>query len=654
MTSRAVLAGLLACTIFIASSGRVLAEPAEAGKDSRLEAARRHVEQSDRYLHHSHLARGMKGYGLTVLAGTEIVRFDVEILSVLTKWDLHQDVILARLSGQNLEKTGVIMGMSGSPVYVRHDGKDKLIGAVAYRFFAQTEPLCGIQPITQMLVLDAPDAEGRQPQPDAADAPPPAAHPAPAGYLACALAAGKLDLSQLGWPARPARGDGEPPAGPRLVPLTTPLMISGIGSRRMAKVCETFAPAGLLPVQAGGVSAAVEKAAAAAKLEPGAAISIPLVTGDADWYAVGTVTDVLDDRVLALGHSFFAEGEIDFPMGPAYVHAVVPGLLESFKLASTLKISGAVHRDETVGVAGRLGQAASMIPMTVSVEWKNDGRRESFRYRVCRHRWLTPVLVGSLIEQSARTWRDLPERHTVRHSVRIDFARLGSYRAADVSSGTDVFAVVADGLRPLAAILRNPFEQPPDVQRIDVSIVIESGETSAGILQLELDGSVYRPGEAVTGKAVIRPFRKPRAALPVRFELPEDLPEGEYTLTVCDSASAVRFLQQEKPQRFDPRTVEQLFQALKDVVEPSAGRLYLRLPVTRGGLAVKQQELPDLPDSKARILAEAERLDSKQFSEALVRSVQTDYVLQGSASAGFRVQIHPQQTLMRQGRNPKQ
>ena len=121
--------------------------------DTRLAAAEKHVAKSDRYLHHSVLRRGMKGYGLTVMAGLKPIKFDAEIVSVVSRFGPHLDVILARLAGHKLEKTMIISGMSGSPVYMKDpkDGKFKMIGAVAYGWNGQNEPLCGIQPITQML-----------------------------------------------------------------------------------------------------------------------------------------------------------------------------------------------------------------------------------------------------------------------------------------------------------------------------------------------------------------------------------------------------------------------------------------------------------------------------------------------------------------------
>src|ERR1035437_9841156 len=132
--------------------------PAQAhdSSDDAMAAARKYVaEHSDRYLDHNKLARGMKGYGLTVMEGTKIEKFEVEIISVMTRWGPHQDVILARCTGLGLEKSGIIAGMSGSPIYIKDtDGKDKMIGALAFGWNWPKEPVTGIQPITQMFAMD--------------------------------------------------------------------------------------------------------------------------------------------------------------------------------------------------------------------------------------------------------------------------------------------------------------------------------------------------------------------------------------------------------------------------------------------------------------------------------------------------------------------
>ncbi len=634
----------LLCAAYVTAGGVLADAPAATTQDGRLERARRYVEQSERYLHHSKLRRGMKGYGLSVFEGTKIAKFDVEIISVMTKWGPHQDAILARLSGQGLEKSGVVQGMSGSPVYVEHEGKDKLIGAVAFAFFAQKQAICGIQPITQMLVLR--------------DAVPDSAAPETAGggttgteHLHRLLQADTKGVLELIRPDRAAHASLTGSAAPRLTALKTPIMTSGVAPRCIRRAGELLEPLGFVPVQAGAVGGIDAREIESVKLEAGAVLSIPLVTGDADFCAIGTVTEIINGCVLGFGHSFFGEGDIAFPMGPGYVHTVVPGILESFKLSSTARITGVLTRDEYVGVAGRVGVAAPMIPMTVTIDWTSKGRKETLNYKICRHRVLTPLLAALLIESSAWGWSEPPELHTVRHSVELDLGELGRYSTSDISSGMDVWNAVGDCIRVVSAMLDNPLGKPAHIESINVSVAIEQGDKSGAILKLKLDGNVYRPGDSLTGVVVVKPFRAPRATLRVRFELPSDLPEGRYTLTACDGLRALQQFRREKPQRFDPRTVPQLLESLRNVVAPVGDRLYLRLPVPRRGVAIRGRELIDLPESKGRILVEAEPLDTHQFSETLVREVQTPYVLMGSASAAFEVKIHPQETFMRNGRN---
>src|SRR6516162_3573115 len=100
----------------------------------------------DSYWQIDDLRAGMKGQGRTVMKGTKIESFDAEVLGILKNTSPGRDMILCRLSGLNLEKTGVIAGMSGSPIYI--DGK--LLGAVAYAWPFGKEPIAGITPFCQM------------------------------------------------------------------------------------------------------------------------------------------------------------------------------------------------------------------------------------------------------------------------------------------------------------------------------------------------------------------------------------------------------------------------------------------------------------------------------------------------------------------------
>jgi len=188
------------------------------------------------------------------------------------------------------------------------------------------------------------------------------------------------------------------------------------------------------------------------------------------------------------------------------------------------------------------------------------------------------------------------------------------------------------------------------VTGVQVSVVVESQQITADILELKLDGPVYRPGETVTGQVTIRPFRRPRTTLPVSLTLPDDLPEGTHRLEVGNHMFALSRLQSEMPHRFRPRSVPELFRSMQLVVEPQADHLYARLALPGGGLALHRRELPDLPASKAAILAEARKIDTNSFRRSLARATKTKYVLSGSAAASFTVKKKPSETLIREQR----
>jgi hypothetical protein len=639
-----ILIGVVICTL----SGLWSGAYGQAKRvDTRLVVAEKHVAKSNRYLHHSVLKRGMKGYGLTVMAGIKPVRFDAEIVSVVSKFGPHLDVILARLSGQKLEKSMIISGMSGSPVFMKDpkDGKFKMIGAVAYGWNGQNEPLCGIQPITQMLAAGGFLAiEGKDKIASGKSATPGKSGVARGGFLATALGVKKIDFA-----ARALASDVQPqPAGgaPRLTALSTPVMVSGMSSRGLARTHRMLKPLGMIPVQGGGPGGLeAAKIAKGAKLIPGGGISVALAIGDADMTAIGTVTEVVGNKVMAFGHSFYSAGQTELPMGPAYIHTIISGRSNSFKMGSSLNISGTITRDETTAVAGQIGRKTAMIPMKVQVDWVADKRKQSFNYKIANHRRMAPMLVSMLLGDAAWGWRELPERHHVSYSLTVDFGKLGKYRASNISSGSDIYWASSDLERPVFSMMRNPYGPPPEIRGIEVSIKIMPGEIDANIIDFRLDSDTYAPGDTLTGTLTLARPRLKRTTMPVKFKLPDDLPEGAHMLQVSDWSSAASAGMREQPHKFSPKTTEELLASMQRSVLLQGNVLYMRLPLKDGGgLTLNKKELPDLPASKAAMIAQARLLDTSTFRQSLLRETKVKYVLSGSAVASFKVTKYRSQT----------
>lgn len=640
----------LSAALFLACALPVAAAPDDADNLQRL--ANDYVAKSSRYMHHSRLARGMTGYGLTVMEGTRIDKFDAAVISVMRNFSPRQDVILCRLSGLGLEKTGVIEGMSGSPVFVKDpaDGKDKMIGAVAYGWQLGKEPICGIQPIAQMLVIGGAELLGggaKGPVEVRAQAGgKPAAVPAAAGELDDAFAAAVLDPRRLDFRALAGPGQGgAADDSARMRPLATPVMISGARGESIERARRLFAGTALTPVQSGALGQVDAAALGAVKLEPGSAIAVPLVTGDADYSAVGTVTEVVGNYVFAFGHSFFGEGDVRFPMGPAYVHTVIPSIMSSFKLGSGIRATGVLTADEETGVGGTLGGTAETVPMTVQVYW-GDVCLRKYKYELVRHRWFTARLAGGLLNETIMAHRQLPQRHTLDYTIDIDFDRLGHYRGANRSSGSGAGDVVSDLSRPLMAMANTDLGKPVFPRAIDVVIKVQTEQTTAEVLSLELERNSYKPGVEVKGRVTLRPFRGERQTVPVSIQLPADLPDGAYAVSASGGTEHLLRERMEMPHRYSPRTVEQLFEAVNRLAAARSDALMLHLPLGQaGGLAVRKQELDRLPGSLSDILRRTAPVDTNDYQRSVTTKAQTPFVLSGEAAARFTVKKDPREQM---------
>ena len=619
---------------------QTLAAEKTKSTDARLRKAEAFVAKSDKYLHQSKLRRGMTGYGLTVMAGTKIEKFDVIVISVMHNFSPHQDVILCKVSGLGLEKSGIIQGMSGSPIYIKDpaDGKHKMIGALAYGWSFQKEPVCGIQPISQMLAIQSIPLPGDKPA-----AKPKADKQAGDDTLdediaQAGLNPKKIDFSTLVLPKRKRQSASSDK--PRLVPLATPIMVAGARRQTIRLAEKFFAGSGFIPMQAGTVGGVEAKAAKKTKLAPGSSVSVPLVTGDLDWTGVGTVTEVIGDRVLAFGHAMFGDGPVQMPMATAYVHTTISSLHTSFKLGSTLKITGALMNDEYTGVVGRVGKKVTMIPVNVTCVWPTG--KQKYKYNILRHRRIMPLLAAITTFESVLANRNLPELHTVEYSIDIEYEKYGRYHAANISGGNDIFDVISDLTRPLSTMASSPLGKPVMPKSIDVTVTIRPVQKTASVLSFKLDRNVYKPGQKVTGLVTLKPFRAKRTTKKVSITLPDDLPDGQYTLTLCDASGIARTRQREMPHRFRPRNLKQLFSGLQNVVQPRTDKMYLHLPLPEGGLAVKKNELEHLPASMAELLRREASMDIASYRRSKTVSFQADSVISGSAQAGFTVKKHPQ------------
>src|SRR3974390_278815 len=231
----------------------------------------------------SQIHAGMHGTALTVFQGVKPESMDVEVLGVLRNVNGPKgDIILVRLQGTKPEYTGVVAGMSGSPVYF--DGK--LAGALAFRIgeFSK-EPIGGVTPIADMLEINALDKT-------------------PGAGTSVANRGTQNSATKTSGPGLPA-DLSSPDVINYLKPIDTPLVFNGFSEEAVKLFGPQFAASGVVPVMGAG---AVSDAKQPEPLIPGSAVSAVLVRGDMNIAGTCTVTYLDATHLLACGHPFLQSG----------------------------------------------------------------------------------------------------------------------------------------------------------------------------------------------------------------------------------------------------------------------------------------------------------------------------------------------------------
>ncbi len=519
---------------------------------------------------------GMKGKGRTVFSGNKIEEFNVEILGILRNWQPKKDLILARLDGGPLERTGVMEGMSGSPVYI--DGK--LIGAISYSIAAfPKDALSGITPIEEMLKIE----ERELPKFSFSTSIPVKKH---------MTLDDLFEIQKEYFNANSA----SVVQGQTLTPLSIPLVFSGFSPKVLEKAAPFFTRIGFAPISAGLSGQVLDKVSYQdLRLRGGDAVGAQLISGDMEMTAVGTVTYVEGDKVLAFGHPLYNLGGVDFIMTKAKVLTVVPSLQTSSKLAVTDIPVGRFTQDRNAGIFGELGKSPKLIP--INIRLLNDQNEKTYTVNVVEDKILTPSLVNVVInnilyaEERAIGDLSLDFRGTVflenGMNIRLEDLFSGNYD----TSATNLSSLVASIVFYLTS---NEFRDL-SIHRIDLTIRAYEGVKIAFLDKVMLDKYDVSPGERIQIKIYTRNFRGEGALQDgISFQAP-NLPSGsEFYLIVADSTSLRQIeLGQYQTQTFMPRNLNQLIRLLSSLRKNN--RIYVKIIGSKPGLFLKGEELPNLP-----------------------------------------------------------
>jgi hypothetical protein len=596
-----------------------------------------------RHMRVAEVREGMTGYGISVFKDAKLERFSVKVLSVLHNFNPKYDVVLITCKGANLEHTGSIAGMSGSPIYLTDDqGRSRLIGAFAYGWPMMKDPVAGVQPIEYMLGIPTrmPSTQpiGQGIKSAHALAQMPGTHPH------CSLdefmpmrASNHHPAIEL--PTVAARLGFSGPDVPHLQPLATPLMAGGLSKRIVQQLNDLMGGSGMVALQAGGLSGG-HADGPSPKLEPGSVLAVPLMTGDVEMTAIGTCTDVIHDsegeRIVGFGHSFNNEGPIDLPMGSGRINAVIANLSTSFKIGESSGLQGSLLADQTVGVAGRIGTAPPMVPMTLHVDYVDAGESQVYHFQLAHHSKLTPMLAAAAFMAAASGTHDPPEFYTIDYDLQMDFTNGQSIHVANSTVNAAVPDLFNEIGIPIVAAAQNPFEIV-GLKAIDGTLRISSEAREAHIDSVTLPRLKYQPGETAKLFLQYRPFRENSATMPIDFEIPRELPDGVYQLVVTDWEQYLEGEKQIRPFRFTADSGPELFAALKDLLGVRHDAVYVQLMRKPDGVAIGRTAMPHLPSSRREVLLGAGVSDTTAFVSSTLKIVPTNMVMDGAANFSITI-----------------
>ena len=577
------------------------------------------------------LRPGMKATAYTVFSGTEAEAVPVEIVGVLKNaWGPKQDIIIGKMTGR-AQITNVAGGMSGSPVYI--DGK--LVGAVALRMSVfSPDSICGITPIESMLEINDLDAS------KSSDAKGPgavkrASFALPGDMLNQLVAAG----------ASPTLLQAQP----LMVPIETPLALSGFSDRTLREFGPMFQQMGLQAVQ-GGAAGSVNGSKLAPDwrdaLKPGETIAGVLVSGDKSITGMGTVTYNDGKRVLAFGHPFFSLGQLSMPMSKGEIVMVLASSYQPNKMGNATDIVGALHQDRHSGIMGELGDVAETVPVSLNVRsFGLDGKlrgEKPFKFNFFINQKWTPFLFMLTVFDSINSINEFGEDMTYRFNghVEMDGGKSFDLRtmAAPVEGPAAPPMMLAGWLGDKFNRLYSNSIEMPKLKSFEGTIDLIPERRTLVIEHAWLPVSDVEPGAEVPVKVYLRPFRGERVEQILKVKLPAGLAKGEHRLLISDGetldraqarlASGSRFLTV-------PQTVSLISQ------ERSNTKLYISLIEPRPTVFADDKAMPSLPGSVLNVMQTGRTgnraLPAIPESAAEQASVELDQVVNGAYSLRFTV-----------------
>ncbi len=516
---------------------------------------------------------GMHGVGRTVFNGNRIDEFQVEILGVLDNFGPKESLILARLSGGPLEHTGVMQGMSGSPVYI--DGK--LAGAVAMAFPFAKDPIAGIRPIEEMVrPANTLVAESRRPSIDLAAA----------------------DLTRpLSRPRSVMAGEA------RLIDIATPVSFGGFSQATLDAFAPQLRPLGLEPRQAISAGSRIDPSAMGnpADLKPGSMISVQLLSGDFSVAADGTVTYIDGKRIYAFGHRFLDIGDTSLPFARSEVITLIPNLNASFKLSTAREWMGTISEDRDTAVSGELGRRATLVPISIAVR-RGVKPVETYQLQMVKDPLLSPLLLQMAVYSAIDATERTVGAATIRVTGEVEFQnapapiQIDNMFSGDNGSAMQVSLSTAV---PLAYVMQSGF-RTLDLKKVAIRVDAYDQKKQLSIDGVTVSKREARPGDKLQLNVLLTGENGAEVTRQVSYNVPVGAEPGILYFTVSD-ANIANLSDFRQILTSTPRSPSQVITTVNNL-HPNT-KAYVRVWRADPAYQLEGADLPDPPASVSLILS---------------------------------------------------
>ncbi|HWZ53122.1 MAG TPA: hypothetical protein VNV84_00095 [Candidatus Acidoferrales bacterium] len=569
----------------------------------------------------SQIQPGMKGVAYTIFEGDRIEKIDLVVLGTLhNALGPKQDVILVQLIGEKVEHTGVVAGMSGSPVYF--DGK--LAGALSLKLGVFTkEAIGGVTPIENMLDVEKAAAFPATPIPGATPTKP------------ASIAEERIPLPESY--ARQLSVPTSAGSGQFLVPIETPLVSTGLYPETIAQFGKQLSAWGMT-MMAGGTAAPSPEDA---QIKPGDMVGMELIRGDLSIAPGCTVTTVVGDQVLACGHPIFGFGAVALPLTRGHVILTLASSMASTKIMSTGGLIGTLTQDRLTAVMGKLGAGPPMIPLDVHLVTPSG--EKNFHFEVIESPQLTPLLVALATFNGIVASPAYGEGSTLAMDGSIMIKGHSPVRLEDLFAPADVpvptgFFVATSVQSAFARIYSNPYELP-HVEQIQIRVTTMPERRIATIDNAWVEKSEVRPGETVAVKVQLRPYRGASFIQEIPVTIPAQSARGTLQLVVSDADTLNRNVQ---ILTGNAQTQLPGLEELINLINRSRqnDRLYATLLQPTPTLLVEDKEMPNAPSSAINVFDQRQNVGGARLlsqSKAGEWSVEMHQVIAGERTLTITV-----------------